>query len=43
MDFDVGNILYIVITLVAVIIGVLGKKKKPAEGGSGEQSFRMKW
>jgi len=34
MDFDVGNILYIVITLVAVIVGVLGKKKKPAEGGS---------
>lgn len=35
MDFDIGNILYIVITLVAVIIGLLGKKKKPAEGGSG--------
>jgi len=35
MDFDVGNILYIVITLVAVIIGLLGKKKKPADGGSG--------
>jgi len=36
MDFEFGNILYIVITLVAVIIGVLGKKKKPADGGSGE-------
>ena len=35
MDFEIGNILYIVITLVAVIIGVLGKKKKPADGGSG--------
>jgi len=35
MDFDIGNILYIVITLVAVIVGVLGKKKKPADGGSG--------
>ncbi len=34
MDFDIGNILYIVITLVAVIVGVLGKKKKPAEGAS---------
>ena len=34
MDFDISNILYIVITLVAVIVGVLGKKKKPAEGGS---------
>ena len=35
MDFEIGNILYIVITLVAVIIGVLGKKKKPAGEGSG--------
>lgn len=37
MEFDIGNILYIVITLVAVIIGLLGKKKKPQEGGSGAQ------
>lgn len=36
MDFDVGNILYIVITLVVVIVGLLGKKKKPANGGTGE-------
>jgi len=35
MDFDLGNLLYIVITLVAVIIGLLRKKKKPADGGSG--------
>jgi hypothetical protein len=34
MDFDIGNIFYIVITLVAVTIGLLGKKKKPAPGGS---------
>lgn len=34
MDFDIGNILYIVITLVAVIIGLLGKKKKPSDGSS---------
>lgn len=34
MEFDIGNILYIVITLVAVIVGVLGKKKKPAGGAS---------
>ena len=35
MDFDIGNILYIVITLVAVIVGVMGKKKKKqGEGGS---------
>ena len=35
MEFDIGNILYIVITLVAVIIGLLGRKKKPSEDGSG--------
>ena len=35
MDFDIGNILYIVITIVAVAVGLLGKKKKPADGGSG--------
>ena len=36
MDFDIGNILYIVITLVAVLVGVLGKKKKPRTPGTGE-------
>ena len=36
MDFEIGNILYILITLVAVIIGILGKKKKPAGQGTGE-------
>ena len=35
MEFDIGTILYIVITLVAVLVGVLGKKKKPAGTGSG--------
>jgi len=30
MDFDIGNILYVVITLVAIIAGLLGKKRKPA-------------
>jgi hypothetical protein len=39
MEFDIGNILYIVITLVAVIVGLLGKKKKPAsQGEAGEGS-----
>ena len=36
MDFDIGNILYIVITIVAVTVGLLGKKK-PADGGSGAE------
>jgi hypothetical protein len=40
MDFDIGNLFYIVITLVAVIIGLLGKKKKPADGGSGAPEKR---
>jgi hypothetical protein len=31
MDFDLGNILYVVITLVAIIAGLLGKKKKPSK------------
>lgn len=35
MEFDIGTILYILITLVAVLVGVLGKKKKPAEGAPG--------
>lgn len=29
MDFDIGNILYVVITLVAIIVSLMGKKKKP--------------
>jgi hypothetical protein len=32
-DIDIGNILYIVITIVVVIVSLLGKKKKPAPGG----------
>jgi hypothetical protein len=38
MDFDIGNILYVVITLVAVVIGLLGKKKKPSSTGKGQAS-----
>ena len=38
MEFDIGNIFYIVITLVAVIVGLLGRKKKPAGTGSGDGS-----
>ena len=42
MDFEIGNILYIVITLVAVIIGILGKKKKQGRQGSGEEGGETK-
>ena len=41
MDFDIGNILYVVITLVAIIVGVLGKKKKrvnPSPGDSDDKA-----
>lgn len=41
MDFDFGNLIYIIATLVAILVGVLGKKKKPAPGappgGSGQK------
>ena len=37
MEFDIGNILYIVITLVAVLVGVLGKKKKKGTPATGEE------
>ena len=37
MDFDIGNILYLLVTLVVVIVGLLGRKKKtgrkPVPGG----------
>ena len=36
MDFEIGNLFYVVITIVAIIIGILGKKKKPAGQGTGE-------
>ena len=41
MDFDIGNIFYIVITIVAVVVGLLGKKKKPA-GGQGKPASQSK-
>jgi len=37
-DFDIGTIVYVVITLVAVLIGLLGRKKKAA--GAGSESAR---
>ncbi len=29
MDFDIGNLVYIVLTLIFLIVGALGQKKKP--------------
>ena len=36
MDFEIGNLFYIIITLVVIIIGLLGKKRKPADQGTDE-------
>ena len=30
MEFDFGNLIYIIATIVAIAVGLLGKKKKPA-------------
>ncbi len=43
MEFDIGNLLYIIITLVAISLGLLGRKKKQQPGGgpaSGEGESR---
>jgi hypothetical protein len=31
MEFDIGTLFYILITIVAIVASVLGKKKKPAD------------
>jgi hypothetical protein len=38
MEFDIGTLIYIIITIVAIVAGVAGKKKNPAPGtgSSGE-------
>jgi hypothetical protein len=38
MDFDIGNILYVLITLVAIIASLLGKKKK-SDGKKAKPGF----
>lgn len=40
MDFDIGTLFYILITIVAIVAGVLGQKKKPVDGqqAPGEKS-----
>ena len=42
MDFDIGNLFYIIITLVVVIIGLLGKKRKPASGTPGRPASKTR-
>jgi hypothetical protein len=34
MDFDIGNLFYVVITLVAVIVGLVGRKRKSSARGT---------
>lgn len=42
MDFDIGNILYVVITLVAITVSLLGKKKKPVDKGNEESESQAR-
>ena len=35
MEFDIGTLIYIIITIIAIVAGVAGQKKKPA-GGTGD-------
>ncbi|MEX0981662.1 MAG: hypothetical protein WD577_00805 [Bacteroidales bacterium] len=32
MEFDIGTLFYILITIIAIVASVLGKKKKPVDG-----------
>jgi len=32
MEFDIGTLFYILITIIAIVASVVGKKKKPADG-----------
>jgi hypothetical protein len=32
MEFDIGTLFYILITIIAIVASVLGQKKKPADG-----------
>ncbi len=40
MEFDIGTLIYIIVTIVAIVAGVTGNKKKPSPGnpGSGEKT-----
>ena len=37
MEFDIGTLIYIIITIVAIVAGVAGKKKKPGTGQPGAE------
>ncbi len=39
MEFDFGNILYIIVTIVAIVAGLTGKKKKPGQKKPGGQNL----
>lgn len=42
MEFDIGNLLYVIITIVAIAIGLLTKKRKPEQQGTGESGSERK-
>jgi hypothetical protein len=37
-DFDIGNLVYVILTIVFLVIGAMGKKKKPIPQASDEES-----
>jgi hypothetical protein len=42
MEFEFGNLIYLIFAIIAAIVGLMGKKKKPAKGGesqSGKPGF----
>lgn len=40
MEFDIGTLIYIIITIIAIAAGTLGKKKRPAvQKSEGDQEF----
>ena len=38
MEFDIGTLIYILITIIAIVAGVAGQKKKPAKGTAAPDS-----
>jgi len=38
MDFDIGNMFYIILTLIIIIAGAFGKKKKPVHSPAASET-----
>ncbi len=42
MEFDIGTLIYIIITIIAIVAGVAGQKKKPAGDAGGAEEGASK-